>query len=197
MHIKTSHLCLGAIGLMAAGAPSLGQINVVLTGTSGSALVDVSITGQAAFAFPFAFNPNSFQLQDFAFDPFNERFVGTPPPGFSITGTATNTTTNASVNVVTIQFDDDSDGTSDTLDDILINFDGNLNFEVGDSVLINASGTIDLSSIGATFDDLTLGSGTVGQNQIFAGGRLTIVPTPGAAALLALGGLAASRRRRG
>lgn len=189
----------GAIGaIVAAAAPASGQVDVLLSGTPGSSLVDVTISGTADFAFPFGFNPSSVQLQDFGFDPFNAAFGASPPPGFAITGTATNTTFGASVGVTTIQLDDDSDGGSgsDFLDDVLINFDGNLAFLPGESMLINASGTIDLASIGATFDDLTVGSGSVGVNQTFAGGTLTIVPTPGAIGLLALGGLGVVRRRR-
>lgn len=192
---------LGACAAMLCGAvltPASAGVNVVLSGTSGSSQVNVTITGNAAFAFPFAFNPNSFQLQDFAFDPFNASFGASPPPAFAITGTATNTTTGASVGVTTIQLDDDSDGGSgsDFLDDVLINFDGNLAFNPGDFLSIDASGSIDLSSIGATFDDLTQGFGFVGVNQTFAGGTLRIIPAPGAVALLAVAGVAAGRRRR-
>lgn len=126
---------IGAVAALAAfgmsAAPAASGVDIFLSGTPGSSLIDVTISGEAEFAFPFGFGPGSFQLQDFAFHAFNSKFGGSPPPGFAIFGTATNLTWGASVDVTTIQLDDDSDGGSgsDFLDDVLINFSSNLGFQ--------------------------------------------------------------------
>ena len=177
-----------------------GAINITFLGTPGSSVVQYSLSGSGSFA-PFAtISPTGFGLNDLSFDAFgsalDDNLFGTAYPAVG-SGTLTNTTTGHNTSLLNFSLNDDGGA---GLDDILLRFEVPLTMSPGDNYTIFGNGVIDLSLVGASFDDMNVGTGTFATPGIIDAASVTIgiapIPEPSRVVFACLGVAAMLLRRR-
>ena len=168
-----------------------------LTGTSGSSVVHFTLTGSdtASTDTPSSFKGFFLDIDD-GYNPFPSGIDSGNGGRFGLTngsGTFSNVTQGTNVDITGLFFRDSSGFQLN--DRFGVDFGTSVGVTDGDVFRWSGAGTVDLSPVGMTFDDLALGTGvarTRYPTALVIDGRLNVatpaVPEPSSLILLALGG---------